>query len=162
MLRMTVRDLVYNVLIGSMLVPARLRYLLLKACGFPVERSWVMAHCFFGANTVTIGRGAFVNYECFFDGSAPIAIGRKAFLAMRVTVLTGTHELGPSDQRAGSNEPGPVVIGDGAWIGANVTILPGVTVGEGCVVAAGAVVSRDCEPNGVYAGVPAELVKSLV
>ncbi|MCR4913326.1 MAG: acyltransferase [Lactobacillus sp.] len=55
----------------------------------------------------------------------------------------------------------PVKIDDGCWIGANVTILPGVHIGKGCVIGAGAVVNKDCEPNGVYVGVPAKRIKDL-
>ena len=89
-------------------------------------------------------------------------IGAGCFLAMHVVVGTWTHEIGPEAQRAGPTSVRPVTIADGCWIGARATILPGVTVGRGCIVAAGAVVSGDCEPNGLYAGVPAVRKRDLV
>lgn len=55
----------------------------------------------------------------------------------------------------------PTLIKDGCWVGANVTIIPGVTIGEGCIIAAGAVVTKNCEPDGLYAGVPAKRIKDL-
>lgn len=55
----------------------------------------------------------------------------------------------------------PIVIGRGCWIGANVTIMPGVTIGDGCVIGAGSLVTNDCEPNGVYVGIPARRKKEL-
>ena len=71
------------------------------------------------------------------------------------------HEFGPPGERTGALMPAPVTIGDGVWIGACVTILPGVTIGPSCMVASGAVVSGDCEPNGLYAGNPARRVREL-
>jgi maltose O-acetyltransferase len=54
-----------------------------------------------------------------------------------------------------------VFIGNGVWVGVNATILPGITIGDGCVIAAGAVVTSDCEPNCLYGGVPAKIIKRL-
>ena len=55
----------------------------------------------------------------------------------------------------------PVSIGDGVWIGAGATVLAGVSIGDGCVIAAGAVVATDCEPNGLYGGIPARRIRDL-
>jgi maltose O-acetyltransferase len=76
-------------------------------------------------------------------------------------ILTATHNLvdGRVDHRRASRN---VEIGDRVWLGARAMVLPGVTVGDGCVVAAGAVVTRDCEPDGVYAGVPARRIRPVV
>ncbi|WP_197471648.1 DapH/DapD/GlmU-related protein [Microbacterium oleivorans] len=76
-------------------------------------------------------------------------------------ILTSTHHQGPSHQRAAIARTKPVIIGDGVWIGAGSVILPGVQVGAGAVIAAGSVVNRDCEPDAMYAGVPARKVRSL-
>ncbi|WP_277755135.1 DapH/DapD/GlmU-related protein [Pseudactinotalea terrae] len=108
-----------------------------------------------------IGEGAFINMGCMLSTHAPVTVGRGAYLGMGVTVMTSTHELGPSDARAGELITAPVVIGDGCWIGANATILPGVTIGAGTVIAAGAVVTRDCDPDSLYAGVPAQKKRDL-
>ncbi|MEP7190805.1 MAG: DapH/DapD/GlmU-related protein, partial [Roseiflexaceae bacterium] len=78
-----------------------------------------------------------------------------------VVVLTGSHEVGPPSQRAAALYTKTVTIGDGAWLGARCTILPGVTIGAGAIVAAGAVVNRDVPPNTLVAGIPAHVVKSL-
>jgi len=69
--------------------------------------------------------------------------------------------MGPSRQRAGENIEAPIVIGDGSWLGQNVSVIAGVTIGAGCMIAAGAGVGSDCEPNGLYAGVPARRIKNL-
>lgn len=80
---------------------------------------------------------------------------------MKCTFVTGSHEIAGPNQRAGSEQSGPISIGDGTWIGASVTVLPGVAIGVGAVIAAGSVVVRDVAPNTLVAGVPAAFVKLL-
>jgi maltose O-acetyltransferase len=150
-----------NAVLASPLVPRPLRAALLRATGVPT-RAWNIApHCFFGGRDVTIGRGTFVSARCLFDPFAPITIGERVAVAMEVSFVTSSHEPGPPDRRAGAVTASPITVGDGCWIGARATILGGVSVGEGCVVAAGAVVTRSCEPHGLYAGVPARRVRDL-
>ena len=80
---------------------------------------------------------------------------------MGVMFVTSSHRIGMPGRRAGPLQHQPIKVEDGAWIGAGAMILPGCTVAQGCVVAAGAVVIRSCEPNGLYAGVPAKRIKDL-
>jgi maltose O-acetyltransferase len=160
-LREVARDTVLNGVVGTTLVPPPLRVALLRRLGFALGRGVsIRAGCFFGGR-VAIGDGSFVNYGCFFDASAPISVGSGCRLGMGVTLATSTHELGPATARAGRVTASPISIGDGCWLGAKATVLPGVTIGNGVVVAAGAVVTDDCEPNGLYGGVPARLIKRL-
>ena len=77
------------------------------------------------------------------------------------SLLTVDHEIGGGDKRCGKHDCRPIVIGDGAWLGARVTVLPGVTVGAGSVVAAGAVVTRDVPAHTLVAGVPARIMRAL-
>ncbi len=155
------RDTVLNGAVASPLVPPRIRWCLLRACGLDVARSFVQARSFFGGRAVTIGRGTFVNYECFFDAAAPIEIGRDVRIGMRCVFVTGSHAIGGHDRRAGDAEARPISVGDGAWIGANVTVLPGVVIGPGAVVAAGAVVTESVAEDTLVAGVPARPIRSL-
>ena len=76
-------------------------------------------------------------------------------------LTTSHHEIGPPERRSGTARPRSIVIERGVWLGARVLVLPGVTVGPGCVIAAGAVVNRDCAPHGLYAGVPARRIREL-
>ncbi|QYR20593.1 acyltransferase [Paenibacillus sp. sptzw28] len=80
---------------------------------------------------------------------------------MDVLFCTSSHDPGTKHKRAGKNNGKPIIIGDGSWIGARSIILQGVTVGEGCIIAAGSLVNKDCEPNGLYAGIPAKRIKDL-
>lgn len=76
-------------------------------------------------------------------------------------LTTVTHEIGNSDQRAGVNLYKSIKIDEGCWLGANVTVLPGVTIGKGCIVGAGSLVNKSLEENYMYAGVPARKIKYL-
>ena len=108
-----------------------------------------------------MGGGSFSNANCFFDLSEDVIIGKNCSIGMRVTFITSSHKIGDSSKRGGQSYAKKIVVGDGGWIGANVSILPGVTIGDGVVIGTGAVVIGDCEPNCVYAGVPAKIVKRL-
>lgn len=91
-----------------------------------------------------------------------VNIGSNCDIGHHTKIVTGTHELGTQDRRAGKNMSLPVSIGDGTWIGANCLILGGANVGAGSVVAAGAVVIKgDYPSNFLLAGVPAKPVKQL-
>ncbi len=142
-------------------MPMPLRWRLLRAYGADVQNSKISPGVWIGSSRISIGEGAFINTGCMLSTHAHIRIERRAYLAMRVTVSTSTHEVGSAHGRAGKLITAPVRIGEGAWIGANVTVLPGVTIGHGTVVAAGAVVASDCEPNSLYAGVPARKKRDL-
>lgn len=78
-----------------------------------------------------------------------------------VTFVTAIHSIGDRRRRAGPVTPGRITVGDGAWIGANATILPNVSIGVGAVIAAGSLVNRDVPPDSLYGGVPARRMRDL-
>ena len=133
----------------------------MRAVGADIQKSFISPRCFFGSKKISIGESTFVNYECFFDGSNRIDIGSRVRIGMRCLFVTGTHDIAGSVQRAGTESSAPIQIGDGVWIGASVTVLPGVRIGEGAVVAAGSLVNRDVPPNAFVAGVPAKVLKLM-
>ena len=94
----------------------------------------------------------------------PVTIGSNVNLAQGITVTALNHNFDDPSQRIDQQgvSTNPVVIADDVWIGANAVVLPGVTVGRHCVIAAGAVVTRDVPPNSVAAGVPAKVIKTLL
>src|SRR4051794_21613695 len=148
-----------NTVGAAYLLPKRLRAVLMRACGARVGQALIFPGSLFRTTDVEIGDGSFVNYRCLFDG--PVVIGRNVAVSTSVTFAGGGHELGPSGARAGAPVQRPIVVEDGAWIGANAVILGGVTIAAGCVIGAGAVVTRSTEPDGVYVGVPARRIRSL-
>ena len=110
---------------------------------------------------VTIGDNTRIGIHCTVIG--PVCIGNNVNLAQGITVTALNHNFQDATKRI--DEQGvstkPVVIGDDVWIGANAVILPGVTIGRHCVVAAGAVVTKDVPDNTLVGGVPAKIIKSL-
>lgn len=151
-----------NGLVASELVPEHARWLFLRATGLRVERCLIDSGGYVGSRRIVIGRGSSINCGVFLDGSAPVVIGKKVALGMNVLVITGTHEEGGPENRAGGElVVEPVTIEDGAWIGAGSVILPGVTIGRGAIVGAGSVVMKDVGPDTVVLGNPARVVRRL-
>jgi maltose O-acetyltransferase len=110
---------------------------------------------------LTIGSDCFLTGPVNFDLQAPVTIGDRVSIGHGVRFLTVDHEIGDSAQRCGPTFAEPITIGDGVWLGSACIILPGVTIGKGALVAAGAVVTRDVPPNTLVAGVPARAVRTL-
>ncbi|MDR0792472.1 MAG: acyltransferase, partial [Chitinophagaceae bacterium] len=96
---------------------------------------------------------------CFFDGRNGITIGNKVSISHKVTLITESHD---TDSPTFDTIRGKIIIEDYAWIGVNATILQGITIGEGAVVAAGAVVTKPVAPYTVVGGVPAKKIKDRV
>jgi maltose O-acetyltransferase len=141
-------------------IPLSLRRGLLRLAGIRVGAKVTgLKQCGFQSNQVCIGDGSFVNVGCQFEGFGRIDIGRDVFLGPQVMILTSTHEIDEDGQVARMPACQPVRIGDRCWLGARATILPGVTIGEGTIIGAGAVVIRDCKPGALYVGVPARQVR---
>jgi acetyltransferase-like isoleucine patch superfamily enzyme len=150
----------------SPFLPTRiLRRIALRMIGIRLPKSsYIAAGTILGSNKISIGERVGINVLCHLDGAADIVLEDNVRLGSGVTIITGTHDIEPSVLRRDLTKPTvprPVKIGRGSWVAAKVVILPGVTIGEGCVVAAGAVVTRDLPPNGLYGGVPAKLIKEL-
>lgn len=101
----------------------------------------------------------FINFDCIFLGLGGITIEDGALIAPRVSLLSEGHPVNPADRQ--SLVPGHIHIKRNAWISAGAMILPGVTVGENSIVAAGAVVSSDVPDNTIVGGVPAKVIKRV-
>ena len=106
-----------------------------------------------------IGKNVFINHACSFLDLGGITIEDEVLLGPRVNLVTENHPLDPVDRRALICKP--IIVKRKAWIGAAATILPGVTIGENSVIAAGAVVSKDVPANTVVGGIPAKVIKSI-
>jgi acetyltransferase-like isoleucine patch superfamily enzyme len=112
----------------------------------------------FGKNT-RIGKNVFINFDCVFLDLGGITIEDNVLIAPKVSLLSEGHPVSPNERQ--SLVPGHIHIRKNAWIGAGAIILPGVTVGENAVVAAGAVVSKDVPANTIVGGIPAKHIKNV-
>ncbi len=108
---------------------------------------------------ISLGKNVFINHACSFLDMGGITIEDNVLIGPKVNLITENHPLHPGDRKALICKP--VLIKRNAWIGAAATILPGVTVGENSVVAAGAVVSKDVPPNTVVGGIPAKHIRHI-
>lgn len=108
---------------------------------------------------IQLGKNVFINHACSLLDMGGIIIEDDVLIGPRVNLTTENHPLDPSDRRALVTKP--IIIKRKAWIGAGATILPGVTIGENAVVAAGAVVSKDVPANTVVGGIPAKFIKAI-
>lgn len=113
---------------------------------------------------VKFGNNIFVNRYCQFhigNSCSTIEIGDNVHVGMDVCFVCSTHKIGTKSQRAGESIYGNIVIGKGCWIGARSTILPGVKIGEGSIIAAGSIVNKVVPDNTIVGGVPAKYIKQL-
>lgn len=112
----------------------------------------------FGKHT-SIGKNVFINHDCSFLDLGGITIEDDVLIGPKVSLITENHPIDPSQRK--SLDLQSIRIKRNAWIGAASTILPGVTVGENAIVAAGSVVTKDVPDNVVVAGVPAKMIKKI-
>ena len=117
---------------------------------------WIEApfHCSYGIN-LRLGDGVYLNAGCVVLDSAPVRIGTRTMLGPGVHIYCADHHRDPEKRRAGIERALPVTIGSDVWIGGGAILLPGVTIGDNAIVAAGAVVSRDVAAGSRVAGIPA-------
>lgn len=141
--------------------PEELREIMGRLTGKKIDGSFRLFPPFytdFGKN-MTIGKNVFINSGCHFQDQGGIEIGDGVLIGHNVVLATINHALDPAENR--KNYYAPVKIGNHVWIGSNATVLPGVTIGDWSVVAAGAVVTRDIPPMAVAGGVPAKIIKKI-
>ena len=146
---------------GKYHTPEQLHDLLEQLWGMEVPKTVGMFPPFntdCGKNT-HIGERVFINSGCKFQDQGGIFIGNDCLLGHNATLCTINHN--PNPEHRGDMTFKPIRIENKVWLGANVTICPGVTIGEGAVVAAGAVVTKDVEPRTVVGGVPAKFIKKV-
>jgi acetyltransferase-like isoleucine patch superfamily enzyme len=139
--------------------PDEVRALLGELTGREVDESVVVFPPFFSefGKNLTLGRNVFINLGCRFQDTGGITIGDDTLIGHGSTLTTLNHSVDP-DRRADMT-PAPIVIGRKVWLGASVTVVPGVTIGDGAIAGAGAVITRDVPANAIVAGVPARILR---
>jgi len=141
--------------------PREIRDLLSQITGSTIDQSTTVftpIYINYGKNT-SIGKNVFINFDGVFLDLGGIVIEDNVLIAPKVSLVTEGHPIEPENRQ--SLTVAPIHIKKNAWIGANATILPGVTVGENAIVAAGAVVGKDVPDNTIVGGVPAKIIKNV-
>ena len=139
----------------------QIRERLSELIGTPIDSTttvFVPFHTNFGKN-IRLGKRVFINHACSFLDLGGITIEDDVLIAPRVNLTTENHPIDPAMRK--HLDLKSVVIKRNAWIGAGATILPGVTVGENSIVAAGAVVNKDVPANTIVGGIPAKVLRTI-
>ncbi len=133
---------------------------IIGSCGetFHINRP---LRCDYGCN-IHIGNKFFANFNLTILDEATVTIGDNVFIGPNVSIYTACHPLEAEARNTGVEWAEPVTIGHSVWIGGSATILPGVTIGDNCVIGAGSVVTKDIPANTVAAGNPAKVIKRLM
>lgn len=141
--------------------PAAIRQIISQITGQQIDPSVEIRLPFYSdfGRHLKIGKDVFINGGAFFTDLGGIELADKVLIGPKATIVSVNHPLTPANRRG--VELNPVKINRNAWVGANATVLPGVTIGENAVVAAGAVVTKDVPANTVVAGVPARVIKKI-
>ena len=127
-----------------------------------IEGITVLAPVYFDYGKYTrLGKGTFVNHGCYFMDGGSIDIGENVFIGPYCGFYTASHPLNYEERNKGLERALPIKVGDNCWFGANVSVLQGVTIGSGCVIAAGSVVTKDVPDNCLVAGVPATFKRKI-
>lgn len=139
-------------------LPGRIQALAELLCTEP--RAWIEPpfYCCYGYN-ITIGEGSYLNFNCNFVDDGKITIGKKVMFGPAVTIATVGHPIDPEMREYMYTDP--VTIGDNCWIGAGVTICPGVTIGMNTVIGAGSVVIHDIPSDSVAVGNPCRVIRKI-
>lgn len=146
-------------------MPNRVKQVFFKILGNKIGHNVTIQNCVrFDSENIEISDGVVLNYGAQLitgGGSSKITIGENTQVGPGTIICTVSHEIGDSNKRAGDRVYKDIVIEKGVWIGANSTIIFGVTIAHGCVIGAGALVNKNTEPNGLYVGVPAKRIRDL-
>ncbi|NNJ11086.1 acyltransferase [Chloroflexales bacterium ZM16-3] len=145
----------------------RLRAHILRAAGIQIGHGSILmgTPLLYGEGKIIrqlhIGGYTVINIGCVFDLSGPIMIGDHVAIGHEVMFLTSSHQIDKAIHRAGPLFTAPITIEDGAWIGARSVVMPGITIGAGSIVGAGAIVTKDVPPNTMVGGVPARVIRTI-
>lgn len=138
-----------------------IRTLLSELIGKPLHPSFEMFPPFYtdcGKN-ITLGKNIFINAGCKFQDQGGITIGDGTFIGHNVVLATLNHDMNPENRA--TLHPAPIIIGKNVWIGANATVTPGTKIGDGAIIAAGSVVTKNVAANTVVGGVPTKFIKKI-
>ncbi|KAF4121391.1 Acetyltransferase (isoleucine patch superfamily) [Geosmithia morbida] len=114
----------------------------------------------YGCN-ISLGKRFYANFNLTILDCAIVTIGDRAVFGPNVSLLAATHETEVASRRQGVEYAKPITIGNDCWLGGHVVILPGVTIGDGCTIAASSVVTKDIPSWSVAMGAPARVVKKV-
>lgn len=155
-------NVLFNILLGDDYLRGKLRTLLLPSLGNRIgPGTRIRGGSNFAGGGLSTTENCFINRDVYMNFTESIKLGKNVTVGYGVSSITAHHELGSKNARAGVVAGNLISISDGVWIGANSTILPGITIGSGSVVAAGCVVTQNILEHSLVAGIPGQIVRSF-
>ena len=134
---------------------------LLQSIGYIIGKNTKIVGPIICTGKLTIGSDCWIGANFTVRGNGSVVLGDRIDIGPDVTFLTGTHEIGASERRAGSGYNCVQSIGDGCWIGARAVFVNNLSVGDSSVVAASACVCKTAPPNVLIGGIPSKVIKCL-
>lgn len=116
--------------------------------------------CDYGYN-ISVGKNFYSNHNLVILDCAKVSFGDNVFIAPNCGFYTAGHPLEASERNKGLEYARPITVGDNVWFGANVSVLPGVTIGDNCVIGAGSVVNKDIPANSLAVGNPCKVIRTI-
>ncbi len=118
-------------------------------------------HCNYGGDKIQFGKKVFINFNCVFQPCGGITIGDNAFIGPNVQMYTAIHPTDPEQRVKGDCSCSKIEIGKDVWIGGGAIILPGVSIGDGCTIGSGSVVTKSIPDRSIAVGNPCRVIKSV-
>lgn len=137
------------------------RELFSRIIGKPVDKTFRLFPPFYtncGRN-IQVGKHVFINTGCHFVDQGGITIGDGSLLGNSVILTTLNHDFDPENRS--TTYPAPIIIGKNVWLGSCAVVVPGVKIGDGAVIGAGSVVTKDIPPRVIAAGAPARIIREI-
>lgn len=119
----------------------------------PIHLPWL--------STLEIGENCWIGRDFTIEGNGAVYIGDNCDLAPGVICVTGSHQIGDSQRRAGAGYNRSIKVGNGTWLGTRAMILPGIEIGNAVIVGAGSIITKKLVDNNAYAGNPAKKIRAL-
>lgn len=117
-------------------------------------------YCDYGFN-VSVGKNFYTNHNCTILDGAPVTFGDNVFIAPNCVISTAGHAIDSEQRSRGLEIARPIRVGNNVWIGANVSILPGVTIGDNTIIGAGSVVNKDIPAGVIVVGNPCRVIRKI-
>ncbi len=118
-------------------------------------------YCDYGYN-IEIGENFYSNFNCVILDEAKVKFGDNVFIAPNCGFYTAGHPIDAETRNLGLEYAKPIIVGNNVWIGAGVHVLPGVTIGDNCVIGAGSIVNKDIPANSLAAGNPCKVIRECI
>lgn len=117
-------------------------------------------NCDYGYN-ISVGRNFYANFNLVILDEAKVTFGDNVFIAPNCGFYTAGHPVDPVERNKGLEYAKPITVGDNVWFGAHVCVLPGVTIGDNCVIGAGSVVTKNIPSDSVAVGNPCRVIRKI-